>query len=847
MIALKIHNNASDPVVARTAWVATTLMMMDGWRPAWSRIWRKCTVMDEAPSRETVDYRYIANSNSDWESWLAPDGRPVWISPSVAQVTGYSLGECLEMPDYPLPMIDTRDRKIFAEIVSDGLRGGQGNDLRFRIAHKDASLSWAAMSWRGVGDGQGGFAGLRLSVRDLRGSLSERAQYRYQDALSRVSRGGMLTSGDWRGALREIAETSARALDCARVGIWLMTPERDAIVAETLYDLPGDRHASGQQVGRAAYPNYFRALDQDRVIAADDAWYDPRTAELLEDYLAPQGIRAMLDAPIVRGGRTVGVICHEHLGGRRYWTATEIGFSASMADLAAMALDAAERRELSGLHRRLAAILEATPDFVGTSDLQGRPTYINLAGRRLVGLAAEDSLEGWSVDDLYADWARRQRDEISVPSALREGVWSGESLFLTRFGEPFPVAQVIIAHKDAQGSLTSLSTVARDLRPWKAIEADLRERERFLSTLVSNLPGVAYRRRNAPGWPMEYISHGCLELTGYPAERIMAADPYYNDIVHPEDHDRIYAEVDAALAERRPFKAEYRIRRADGREIWVWSQGRGIYDDSGALIAREGFIGDITERVLATQALERLNAELEARVEERTARLREANQHLESFAYSVSHDLKAPLRGIDGYSRLLMEEYRERLPEEAQRFLDNIRTASQRMNQLIDDLLAYSRLERRELSPSLVSLSGLVERVLAEREIEIQACAARVGVDVGEHAVTADGDALLQAVRNLLDNALKYARHRSPPVIAIRAEPSETGIVLRVADNGCGFDMKYHDRIFEIFQRLHYAEDYPGTGVGLAIVRKAAERMGGRVWARAEPDAGATFFLELPS
>lgn len=126
-------------------------------------------------------------------------------------------------------------------------------------------------------------------------------------------------------------------------------------------------------------------------------------------------------------------------------------------------------------------------------------------------------------------------------------------------------------------------------------------------------------------------------------------------------------------------------------------------------------------------------------------------------------------------------------------------------------------------------------------------CGARVEVEVGGLAVTADGDALTQAARNLLDNALKYARHRSPPVIGIRAEPSDAGVVLSVADNGCGFDMKYHDRIFEIFQRLHRAEDYPGTGVGLAIVHKAAARMGGRVWASAVPEAGATFFLELPS
>jgi PAS domain S-box-containing protein len=796
-------------------------------------------------SIEDIDYRFIASTSCDWESWLAPDGSLQWVSPSVFDVTGYRIDDCLAMADYPFPMVDSRDHAMLRQVLADGLHGSHGNDLRFRLLNRDGTLSWVALSWRGMQGTGGQPKGLRLSIRDLRGSLSERAQHRYQDALSAISRGSLLTSGDWRAAIRAIAEASARALDVVRVGVWLFPPERDRIVAATLFDLAEAKHRSGQEVLREAYPGYFRALDQDRVIAAADAWYDPRSAELLEDYLAPLGIRALLDAPIVRGGKTVGVLCHEHFGSRRHWTTSEIDFSASMADLASMALESAERRDLEKLQRRLAAILEATPDFVGTSNVQGQATYINRAGRHLVGLTADESLDGWNVDDLYAGWAREQRDQVSVPTALRDGVWSGESLFLNRHREPFPVSQVIIAHKDEEGRLTSLSTIARDLRPWKAIEADLRERERFLSTLVSNLPGVAYRRRNEPGWPMEYISQGCLELTGYAAERIMADDPHFNAIVHPDDHDRVYAEVDAAMLDHRPFRVEYRVCRSDGKEIWVWSNGRGIYDESGALIAREGFIGDITERVQAQHELERLNADLEARVAERTARLREANQHLESFAYSVSHDLKAPLRGIDGYSRLLMEDYREALPDEAQRFLTNIRTASDRMNQLIDDLLAYSRLERRELEQARVPLAHLVERVLAERAIELTESRAQVDSQVGDLAVQADGDALVQSVRNLVDNAIKFSRGEAPR-ITIKAVARDDRVLFSVADQGCGFDMKYHDRIFDIFQRLHRVEDYPGTGVGLAIVRKAVERMGGRAWAESQPGAGATFFLELP-
>jgi PAS domain S-box-containing protein len=793
-----------------------------------------------------VGQRWIENHSCEWLSRLSPEGRLVWISPSVERITGYSAEECLAMADYPLPLVDARDHDALRRVIQEGLQGAQGEAVKLRLACKDGSLAWAALAWQADTDVTGRVAGVSLVLRDLHDERLYRQQLRYQDALSGLSRGGLLTAGDWRLAQRAIAETSARTLNVDRVGIWLLTPERDAIVAETLYEDSEAKHSSGQRVARAAFPSYFKALDVDRVIAAADAWHDPNTSELVDAYLAPLGIRAMLDAPIVRAGKTVGVICHEHLGTRRDWTPAEISFATSMADFAAMAIETAERRELESMQRRLAAIIEATPDFVGTADIGGLPLYVNLAGRQMVGLAPDESLAGWSIDHLYDDWARRQRAEVAIPTALHTGVWSGESSFRTRHGEPFPVSQVIIAHKDADGRPTSMSTVARDLRPWKAIEADLRERERFLSTLVSNLPGVAYRRRNAPNWPMEYISQGCLALTGYAAERIMADDPHFNALIDPRDHDRVHAEVEAAIAERRAFRVEYRLRHADGREIWVWSQGRGIYDDSGALIAREGFIGDITERVMAQVELERLNAELELRIAERTARLRDANQHLESFAYSVSHDLKAPLRGIDGYSRLLVDDYRAQLPEEAKTFLDNIRAASARMNQLIDDLLAYSRLERRELARARVSLASVVRRVLAECEIELQACSAQVVCELGDMAVDADGDALVQAVRNLLDNALKFSRHATPPSVTLRVGAESGKALVSVADNGCGFDMKYHDRIFDIFQRLHRAEDYPGTGVGLAIVRKAMERMGGRVWAHSQPGVGTTFFLELP-
>lgn len=801
----------------------------------------------DAGNVEAIDFHLVAEHIRDWVSWFAPDGRPLWVNAAVEDIAARTASQCLELPDYPVCLADSRDRELLKKILEDGRAGGAGNDQPLRIRRPDGSLRWVAVSWQGVLETNGALLGISLSMRDQTDSLRGRHQARYQDALSRLSRGGVLSQPSLEDAFQDITETAARMLDVGRVGIWLMDAERARIECRDMFDLASGAHTAGAVVERERYPAYFAALDQDRLIAAPHAREDPRTRELTDDYLAPLGIGAMLDAPIVRGGKTVGVLCHEQIGPARHWIPAEMSFASSLADMAAMALEAVERRELENLRRRLASILEATPDFVGTSGADGKPTYLNPAGRALVGLSSDESLGGWDVRHLYPPWAREQRDRVAIPTALREGVWSGESAFQDRFGNAFPVSLVVIAHKDEQGRLNYLSTVARDLRPWKEAREALRERERFLATLVDNLPGVAYRRRNAPGWPMEYISEGCLELTGYPAEDVMAARPYFNDIVHPDDRERVFAEVDAALAEYRAFKTEYRILRADGSEIWVWSKGRGIYNEAGWLVAREGFIGDINDRVRAQIELERLNTELEARVAERTEKLAQANQHLEAFAYSVSHDLKAPLRGIDGYSRLLLEDYRETLPEEGRRFLDNIRGSTERMNQLIDDLLAYSRLERRELSTARVPLAAILARVLSEREIEIKFLGAVVTTRVGELSVLADADALAQATRNLLDNALKFARDASPPRVDIHAWAEGDRVMLSVTDNGCGFDMKYHDRIFDIFQRLHRAEDYPGTGIGLAIVRKAIERMGGGVRAESAPGRGATFYMELPA
>ncbi len=253
---------------------------------------------------------------------------------------------------------------------------------------------------------------------------------------------------------------------------------------------------------------------------------------------------------------------------------------------------------------------------------------------------------------------------------------------------------------------------------------------------------------------------------------------------------------------------------------------------------------DVDELKQAEEKVRQLNAELERRVIERTLQLEHANREHEAFSYSVSHDLRAPLRAMNGFAGMVLEEFGSQIPAEAARYLGRIRNGGVQMGQLIDDLLAFSRLGRQSLNRQSVNTERLVQNVIDDLAPQREGRLIEIKVTILP-GCRGDPALIKQVWVNLISNAVKYTRGREPALIDIGCDQVDGETVYRVGDNGTGFDMQYADKLFGVFQRLHRSDEFEGTGVGLAIVQRIVHRHGGRVWAEAKEGRGATFRFTL--
>jgi PAS domain S-box-containing protein len=332
-------------------------------------------------------------------------------------------------------------------------------------------------------------------------------------------------------------------------------------------------------------------------------------------------------------------------------------------------------------------------------------------------------------------------------------------------------------------------------------------------------------------------------MYGLPPGGFAAGRRTWQDLICPEDRDQGVRHVHEVM-ETGSFEAEWRVIWPDGTARWLFGRAWVFKDGAGKPLRLIGANIDVTERKVAELEVSRLNAELEQRVRQRTLELEASNRELEAFAYSVSHDLRAPLRGIDGWSLALLEDYSALLDGSGRQYLNRVRAETQRMGNLIDDLLQLSRVSRGEMKLDQVDITALANRI-ADRLRDAQP-ERRMEFAI-EPGLVAFGDARLLeiALTNLLSNAAKFTGAQNPALIEFGRVEKEGEMAFYVRDNGAGFDMAYAGNLFGAFQRLHKVTEFPGTGIGLATVQRIVRRHGGRVWADARVNRGATFCFTL--
>ncbi|PYV50164.1 MAG: hypothetical protein DMG92_08720 [Acidobacteria bacterium] len=505
---------------------------------------------------------------------------------------------------------------------------------------------------------------------------------------------------------------------------------------------------------------------------------------------------------------------------------------------------------------RFRLLLDGVKDFaIYMLDPQGRVLSWNAGATRIKGYSSEEII-GENFSRFYTSEAQASgKPEQELQHAVSNGRFEEQALRVRKDGTTFWAYIVITPMYDESGVLRGFSKVARDITERRQAEEVVKETREALesqtlmlrSVLDSMAEGLVAVDENGKFVIWNPVAKKILGLgaTDLPAQEWTGHyGLYIADMVTPFPVDQV-PWVRALRGQA--SSTQMFVRNPELEEgHWIEVTAGPLRDKQGVVCGGVAAFRDITQRRADEGEIRKLNNELEERVIQRTAQLEAANKELEAFTYSVSHDLRAPLRHIAGFSKMLGETCGSALPEEGLHYLGRIQDGTRRMGTLVDDLLNLARSGRHELRLQVTGLDSVVKDVIADLAPDLEG--RKIELKIGKLPYVEGDPALLKVVfQNLLSNAVKYTRPRATAMIDVSVDQIAGEQVVSVRDNGVGFSMKYADKLFGVFQRLHRAEDFEGTGVGLATVQRIVQKHGGRIWAEAELDKGATFYLTLGS
>lgn len=597
----------------------------------------------------------------------------------------------------------------------------------------------------------------------------------------------------------------------ARLGYWEYDIEKDSVIwSEELYAIYGMNPSQG--------------LSSEKIIkhifAEDVPMYNEKIKELYNN----PGSTFTYDYRILNeAGET------RHLSDKAY---TEYSPQGKLL-IKGITQDISEKKEAVEEQNKLKSMVDASGDFIGLADMNGRSIYINEAGRELVGLGTQEDVQKTKMVDYFPSDIQDHINANIIPEVLSNGHWEGELQF-QHFNtkELIDVTWNVFLVKDSSGNAIGIGCISQDIRPRKKYEALIKSKQSQLeeSQEIAHLGSWEWDiTENIVSWSDEMY-----RLFGYEPGEITMNYELYLSHIHPSDRELVSSSVTRCFKEQIPYTFENRIIRKDGTIRWLFAKGKVSQSDGVKSMKLSGIAMDITT-----------DKKREISLKQRTVALEASNKELEAFCYTISHDLRSPLRAIDGFGRRLANNYAAILGPEGQRLLNVVRTNAQQMGVLIDSLLEFSRLNRRELQKAPLDMKEIVSKVIEEYNQQYPHHRAKFefkdfGTGIG------DKELIRQVWHNLIANAVKFSSKTEKPMVEIGSEKKGEDLIFFIKDNGAGFEMAYIDKLFGVFQRLHSEDEFAGTGIGLASIQRIIHRHGGKVWAHGEPGKGAVFYFTLP-